>query len=518
MNAQRRFTRKIIYLVAIAILLLPLSYLSQPGSGEADQGGKLARLRSENELGQANLGQVDPTSATMRFASFGLHGLASSWLWMQATDAKNREDWTLFDATLEQIANFQPNFVDVWRFQAWNVSYNMSVRFDDYRDRYTYVVRGMKYLERGISYNDQEATLPGDLAWFTGNKIGKAEERRAFRRLFKADDAYHDPPAEEDWLAGTAYEETIRGRPVRDNWLLAHQWYLLLNDRKDRNEIARPRRSDPLFYRESAHSLIEYAEALAKDGEFGPKLERAWSNAADAWRRYGERSMVMRGGLRLRLLDYDVYRRRALKLLAEVDVLNPEWKAKRLEQYGHKLTEAQQEAWAKPWSDCDEDEKETKLRVAVSVWANLRDLRDDVKEDQLEELNRIIARYEMTIKRVEAIGYSRELVAYESWRVRCEVERTEDAIAAHQAIYEGDRAMRKAQIAPALEHYQKGIQHWSNVLDAYPVLLDDFGMTDDLGRVIEKYREVLRQNEEPFPDPFSLQQVLDKLKEEGVLQ
>jgi len=54
---RRSFIRKVIYLVIIAILILPLFWLGQPatrGTGDAkgSPGGYLAQMRAKNNLSQ----------------------------------------------------------------------------------------------------------------------------------------------------------------------------------------------------------------------------------------------------------------------------------------------------------------------------------------------------------------------------------------------------------------------------------------------------------------------------------
>ena len=80
MTQRKTFIRKIIYLVAIAVLLVPISYLSRPAARKAAAenvreqaaevlpGGTLARLRDEYKISQANLGEIDPTSVAARRA------------------------------------------------------------------------------------------------------------------------------------------------------------------------------------------------------------------------------------------------------------------------------------------------------------------------------------------------------------------------------------------------------------------------------------------------------------------
>jgi len=125
-------------LVGIMALLVPLSLLSQPADSEGP-GGLLARMRRDRGLSQANLGEIDPTGETMRFATLGLKNVAVALLWDRANHYKKVEDWTNLSATLEQLTKLQPNFYSVWDFQAHNLSYNISVEFDDYRDRYAWV-------------------------------------------------------------------------------------------------------------------------------------------------------------------------------------------------------------------------------------------------------------------------------------------------------------------------------------------------------------------------------------------
>jgi hypothetical protein len=196
MNEKRSFWRKVIYVGAIAALLIPMSWLSMPASrteGKAQSGGKLAKLRQDYKLGQASLGEIDPASETMKLATLGMRGLAVTILWEQANYYKKTENWTNFQASLKQIARLQPNFISVWQYQAWNTSYNLSVEFDDYNDRYKWVIRGIDFLKDGLRYNKDEPRLLWDLGWFISQKIGRADEHVQYRRLFKRDPDFKKP-------------------------------------------------------------------------------------------------------------------------------------------------------------------------------------------------------------------------------------------------------------------------------------------------------------------------------------
>ena len=135
--------------------------------------------------------------------------MAANILWEKATDYKMKKDWTNFGATLNQITKVQPNFVNVWINQAWNLSYNCSVQFDDYRERYRWVIKGFDFLKEGIRHNELQPRLLWELGRMISQKIGKADETKQFRKLFKQDDDFNgDLPLAE-----------------RDNWLVGKRWY-----------------------------------------------------------------------------------------------------------------------------------------------------------------------------------------------------------------------------------------------------------------------------------------------------
>src|SRR5262245_5267618 len=110
MNRNQAFVRKVIYIAAIALLLLPLSTLSQPATvGPKDKpklsspGGKLSQLRAEYNLAQAELGEIDPSSEAMKLSTFGMRGVAVNILWGWAHHYKRVEDWDKVELTVNQI-------------------------------------------------------------------------------------------------------------------------------------------------------------------------------------------------------------------------------------------------------------------------------------------------------------------------------------------------------------------------------------------------------------------------------
>jgi hypothetical protein len=232
MTERTSFLRKIAYGFAIAVLAVAMMWLSAPAT-TTRPGGKLAELRKEYGLAQVNLGEVDPASETIKLATLGLRGVAVNVLWEKANHFKKVEDWTNLTSTLEQLAKLQPNFITFWKFQAWNLTYNVSVEFDDYKDRYYYVRRGIEFLKKGERYNVDHPQLLWDLGWFIGQKIGRADEHKQYRRLFKEDDQFHP--------ADRSFDE-------RDNWLVGKEWNLKAIDAVDNKGKSLGRMSPREFF------------------------------------------------------------------------------------------------------------------------------------------------------------------------------------------------------------------------------------------------------------------------------
>ena len=105
MTSNATFRRKIIYVIILAALLYPMFLLSQPSSPGSDgqpgaPGGKLAQLRTQYNLDESELGDVDIVATSFRL--FGLTPIADTILWNAANKYKMKKDWISLSATLKQ--------------------------------------------------------------------------------------------------------------------------------------------------------------------------------------------------------------------------------------------------------------------------------------------------------------------------------------------------------------------------------------------------------------------------------
>ena len=286
--------RRLAYISAMVALLVPLYFLGKPSvrrpdGSVMDQGGTLAQLRTRYDLGQSDIGEMDPASESMRLATLGLRGVAASILWQYAEHYKREQYWDRLSATLNQIAVLQPHFVKVWEFQAHNLSYNVSVEFDDYRQRYQWVKRGMNYLVQGSKYNKRRTEMPYELGWFFGNKLGVADEKRQYRELFRNDQDFHAEMLDESGLDFN--QRAARGPDGKpDNWLVGSLWYQRAYDMVDAG--SRAARSPLMFFRMGPQWLIKYSEGIQEEGVLDLPARDAWERAGEAWTTFGQKQIL----------------------------------------------------------------------------------------------------------------------------------------------------------------------------------------------------------------------------------
>ena len=175
----------------------------------------------------SDLGEISPASETMKLATLGLRGVAATLLWNRAHEISRAARMDRLKATLNNIALLQPHFEKVWEHQAHNLAYNVSIEFDDYRQRYEMVREGTEFLTRGVRQNREAPRLIWYTGWFYGSKMGTADERKQFRRLFSEDEQLHESLMKENIAVDSpeargavGYTRQLVGRPpVAELWI-----------------------------------------------------------------------------------------------------------------------------------------------------------------------------------------------------------------------------------------------------------------------------------------------------------
>lgn len=279
MNSLTSQQRKLAYLCGILILLIPIISLGLPASGKDGGGGTLTRLRTKYELGESDLGEVDPSGAAMNLVLLGMRGVAVNLLYTQFEKERDAKQWEEMGATTESIVRLQPHFEKVWEMNGWNLAYNTSAEWDAVADRYYYVKLGGLFLKRGVAQNRKSTHLQYHVANVYQKKIGTADEAKFYREFF-----LHDPDPKFDKGVDPAFNPDIM-----DNYLVAKKEYQRACQIEDTEHRPQHILDRSLFRSMPARCQFDYAQVLQKDGKFGEVTREAWHEALSDWTtKYGQ--------------------------------------------------------------------------------------------------------------------------------------------------------------------------------------------------------------------------------------
>jgi hypothetical protein len=156
--------RKFLYLGTLAVFMVGVGFSQRYLNHEREVLGLTRITPLEN---------APPLLAFTTKALGGFRGLIANALWIRASELQ--EDGKYFEMVQlsDWITKLEPNISTVWIHLAWNMSYNISVKFSDPADRWTWVKRGIELLrDQAIQYNPKEPLLYRELAWHFQHKLG----------------------------------------------------------------------------------------------------------------------------------------------------------------------------------------------------------------------------------------------------------------------------------------------------------------------------------------------------------
>ncbi|HEU6446906.1 MAG TPA: hypothetical protein VFV23_00525 [Verrucomicrobiae bacterium] len=155
------------------ILLLLLTAALLFGSGRVQN--SLNRDRATLGLTISEpLQNAPPVLAFTTVALGGFRGLISNYLWIRANDLQIDDKYFEAVQLAHWITDLEPHFSQVWAYQAWNMAFNISVKFKDPDDRWRWVNDGVSLLrDEGLRYNPDDVLIHHELAWFFQFKMGQ---------------------------------------------------------------------------------------------------------------------------------------------------------------------------------------------------------------------------------------------------------------------------------------------------------------------------------------------------------
>ena len=106
------------------------------------------------------LESAPPALAFTTVALGAFRGLIANNLWNRAVRLQDEGDYFEMVSLADWITKLQPDNSMVWAMQAWNMTYNISVQFDDFNDRWLWVRSGIELLrDQGLRYNPHSVEL-----------------------------------------------------------------------------------------------------------------------------------------------------------------------------------------------------------------------------------------------------------------------------------------------------------------------------------------------------------------------
>ena len=162
--------RSRLYKAALVLAMVPLLLLSGLTQRQLNRERVALGLTRGEPLGQT----APPVLVFTTVALGGFRGLIANALWVRAMELQDQDKYFEKVQLADWITKLQPHFVSVWVVQAWDMSYNISIKFSDPRDRWQWVLRGIELLrDEALKYNPDEPLIYRELGWIFQHKIGQ---------------------------------------------------------------------------------------------------------------------------------------------------------------------------------------------------------------------------------------------------------------------------------------------------------------------------------------------------------
>src|ERR1035437_3042904 len=137
--------------------------------------------RDRDELGLTRVEPLENAPPVLAFTTValgGFRGLIANALWIRASDLQDDDKFFEMAQLADWITKLEPHFAQVWAHQAWNMAYNISVKFKEtapgeFPDRWRWVQRGIELLrDEGLRYNPNDVLLYQQLGLLFQHKMG----------------------------------------------------------------------------------------------------------------------------------------------------------------------------------------------------------------------------------------------------------------------------------------------------------------------------------------------------------
>ncbi|MEC7566773.1 MAG: hypothetical protein VX738_13910, partial [Planctomycetota bacterium] len=171
----------------------------------------------------------------------------------------------------------------------------------------------------------------------------------------------------------------------------------------------------------------------------------------------------------------------------------------------------QQDAWTMDASLRSEYHRQLVGEAQKTMFVSEADIAEEMPEAVRGQARRLAQAVEKAAMKVDGINYMREMVNYDYWLQRCEMEQLEIAINARKTVKLADELFLQARLEEARKQYENAWVHWKQIFEKYPTMISrDTGQ--NLEPSIANYMELLGQFDEQLPDDFELKELVATLE------
>ncbi|GAG20086.1 unnamed protein product, partial [marine sediment metagenome] len=251
--------------------------------------------------------------------------------------------------------------------------------------------------------------------------------------MFREDDDFHG----------------ARPKSERDNWLVGKSWYRKAEVMVDTEDV-RLIGDSPLIFRSKAPMCqMNYAEAIEEDGTFGEKAKTAWENAEREWHELGQISIPTSRGFEIRLGDRERHLEKADEMSKEIDSFMPGLRRKISEEKFAKLTPKQRQAIDVPPPERSEEQYRTAAEAEALLVVSDKEVAGKVKGKDRPKALKLAKQARRERQLASTTNSYRGIINYDHWKLRAEVEQTDEMLKARTLVHEGDTAFAQGNLRSA---------------------------------------------------------------------
>jgi hypothetical protein len=257
-------------------------------------------------------------------------------------------------------------------------------------------------------------------------------------------------------------------------------------------------------------TAINYARALESDGVFDDKARDGWELATEEMQRFAVRQIPTTWDVPIRLGLRESELARAERLAKQLENLLPEKFSEMEAERESSLSESQKAAIQVPPLNRTEQEQQLVADANREMNVTWRMVAQDAPQEIRAKVKRLAEEHVEATETADIIRRYRDIVNFDYWRATCEMSVTDLALQAREATWRAEKDYEEARLQPAKQAFEEAFKAWRKVLDDSEVLREDAMTQEDIVEIIDIYRELLEQLDEPFPKPFILDDVLDR--------